>query len=197
MKTVFLTLALSVMCFSFGFADQETLVPDATDSPDQWVASSGDKVVAVTDGVDGVYILETASGEDQMFTLTNTTFSASATVDSFRIRWRGQDEGSGNNRIQVIAFTDTDLNCKGSNQSVTTSWVDYDAPFIGAPDADQDCIGVALTKSIMDALRVRVDCSALGSGREVRVTDIDVIVFYTPDAGGGGSRVTIIHADDD
>lgn len=183
MKTVFVTLALSVMCFSFGLADQETLVPDGLDTPDQWVASSGGKVVAVTDGVDGVYILETVNGEDQMFTLSNTTFSASATVDSFRIRWRGQDEGSGNNRIQLVAFTDATNNCKGSNQSVTTSWVDYDIPFIGAPDDDQDCLGVSLTKSIMDALKIRVDCSALGAGREVRVTEIEVFVFYTP-AGG-------------
>lgn len=189
MKKLFMSILLGLTCAVSSWADQETLVPDGLDTPDQWVASSGGKVVAVTDGVDGVYILETVNGEDQMFTLSNTTFSASATVDSFRIHWRGQDEGSGNNRIQLSAFTDIDNNCKGSNQAVTTSWVDYDVPFIGAPDVDQDCIGVALTKSIMDALKIRVDCSALGAGREVRVTEIEVFVFYTPAAGGGKAQV--------
>lgn len=169
---------------STALADSETLVPDGEGSPNQWAASSGGKVTAVTDGVDGVYILETVDEEDQVFSLSNTTFDAGATIDSIVIVWRGEDDGAGNNRVQAkLVDGSGNVECDGANQALTTSWVTYTEAGVTATPTGTGCDG-ALTKTLIDAMLVRVDCTSIGAGRENRVTDIDVVIYYTPASEG-------------
>ena len=53
----------------------------------------------ITDGVDGNYIYANNSGQVARIVVADQTgIPADATVDSIGIIWRGQDNGSGNNR---------------------------------------------------------------------------------------------------
>lgn len=172
--TIFLLLP-----FTMAWPGIETIVPDATDSPDDWASSNVDtKVDNVTDGVDGEYILEDTDEGIQMFTLSNTTFDAGVTVDSFHVVWRGQDNGGGTNLVRMEPYTDASNYCYGANVGLGVSWTDYTDKFTGSPDGIASC-GGTLTKSVMDNLKIKVHCTELFADREVRVTDIDVIIYYT------------------
>ena len=174
---------------STAWADQETIIPDAVGTPDDWANFGGaNKVTSVTDTDDGTYIVEVTSGDDQMFTLSNTTFDVGVTVDSFRVISICQDNGSGANKVQLVAFTDDSNYCLGANQNCGTNPTTTIDSHLGAPNGVNSCGGV-LTKSVMDNLQIRVDATAIGNSREVRIIKIEVIVFFTP-AGGGEPDVS-------
>ena len=173
------------------WADQETIVPDAVATPDDWANFGGaNKVASVTDTDDGTYIVEVTNGDDQMFTLSNTTFDAGVTVDSFRVIYRCEDNGSGNNKVQLVAFTDASNYCLGANSACAVKPSENIDSHLGAPNGVDGCEG-ALTKAVMDNLQIRVDATAIGNSREIRIIKIEVIVFFTP-AGGGGDKGTIM-----
>ena len=161
------------------WAATETIVPDATGTPDDWANFGGaNKVTSVTDANDATYIVEVTDEDNQMFPLGNTTFDAGVTVDSFQIVWKHQDNGSGSNKVQLVAFTDASNYCLGANVNLGTGVGTTTDTFLGAPDGANSC-GGTLTKAVMDALQIRCDATAIGNSREVRVIKIDVIVYYT------------------
>ncbi len=169
-------------------ADQETLIPDGLGSPDTWAFNTTGKVADVTDGVDGQYIFEVTDEDDQRFTLSNTTLPSDATIDSFRVQWRAQDNGSGNNRVQVKVFSGSN-SCDGINQALTTSFVNYQVPLLFTATGT-GCDG-SLTKTILDAMEVEFDCTSIGASRENRVTEVEVFVFFTPLATGAPQIIII------
>ncbi len=161
------------------WADTDVLVPDGLGSPDQWAFNTTGKVADVTDGVDAQYILEDTDEQDQVFTLSNTTFDAGDTIDSIVIVQRGQDNGSGNNRVQMkLVDGSGNVACEGANQALTTSWVTYTSVGVTATPTATGCDG-ALTKTLIDAMQVRVDCTTIGASRENRVTLIEVVIHFT------------------
>lgn len=173
------------------WADTETIVPDATGTPDDWANFGGaDKVTSVTDADDATYIVEVTDEDNQMFTLGNTTFDAGVTVDSFQVVWKHQDNGSGSNKVQLVAFTDASNFCLGTNVNLGTSVGTTTDTFLGAPDGANSC-GGTLTKAVMDALQIRCDATAIGNSREVRVIKIDVIVYFTA-AGAGAGQIIMV-----
>ncbi len=182
MKYLF-SIALILLASSV-WPDTETLVPDGLGSPDAWAFNTTGKVADVTDGVDGQYIFEVTDEDDQVFSLTNTTFDAGATINSIQIVWRGEDNGSGNNRVQFkLVSSGGDIACEGANQALTTSWVTYNETPVTATPTGTGCDG-ALTKALIDGMLIRVDCTSIGASRENRVTDIDVIIDFTPPSEG-------------
>ena len=184
----FIFILFFVLCGS-AWADQETIVPDAVGTPDDWANFGGaNKVTSVTDADEATYIVEVTDEDNQMFTLGNTTFDAGVTVDSFRVVSTCQDNGSGSNKVQLVAFTDASNYCLGANNNCATSPTTNTDSFLGAPNGANSCGGV-LTKSVMDNLQIRVDATAIGNSREVRILKIEVIVFFTP-AGGGEPDVS-------
>ena len=188
MKKYLLTIAL-ILLTSTAWADTETIIPDGVVTPDDWANFGGaNKVTSVTDTDDGTYIVEVTDEDNQMFTLSNTTFDVGVTVDSFRVISTCQDNGSGANKVQLVAFTDASNYCLGANQNCGTNPTTTIDSHLGAPNGANSCGGV-LTKSVMDNLQIRVDATAIGNSREVRILKIEVIVFFTP-AGGGEPDVS-------
>lgn len=170
------------------WADTDVLIPDGLGSPDAWAFNTTGKVADVTDGVDGQYIFEVTDEDDQVFTLSNTTFDGSATINSIQIVWRGQDNGSGNNRVQFkLVDASANIACAGVNQALTTSWVTYNETAVTFTPTGTGCDG-ALTKALIDGMLIRVDCTSIGGSRENRVTDIDVIIDYTPAGEASAGR---------
>ena len=181
-------MALCLWWHGVAMAESEILVPDGTGSPDQWVASdAGSKVTAVTDGTDGLYIIETTDEENQMYTMSDATgIDGADTIDSVRILCRAQDNGSGNNKLQMVLFTDASNFCLGADRALGTSFAEFNDAFqSGAPSGSDACAG-AWTLAKLNAIQIRVDATAIGGSRELDVSDIDLIVFYTP-AGAGGN----------
>lgn len=177
MKRFLFVISIFFLIVPTLWADTDVLVPDGLGSPDQWAFNNVSKVADVTDGVDANFILETVDEEDQVFSLSNTTFDAGDTIDSIVIVWRAQDNGSGNNRAQM-KLTDGSGNvaCEGANQALTTSFVTYTEDGVTATPTATGCDG-ALTKTLIDAMLVRVDCTSVAN--QLDVTDIDVVIHFT------------------
>jgi hypothetical protein len=172
-------IALIFLTATPAFSAQEILLPDASTS-DVWNASpAGTKVDRVIDDDDGEFISSGSSDPVvHRFSVGNSTFDASATVDSVRVLWRGRDNGSGNNRAFVSIWTDASNYCDGTAEALTTSFAEYNAPFTAAPSGADACAGT-LTKAIIDGLEIVVTADPLGNSREAQVSDIDLYVFYT------------------
>ena len=143
----------------------------------------------ITDGVDGNYIYANNSGQVARIVVADQTgIPADATVDSVGIRWRGQDNGSGNNRQRLRLRMDGNANyCDGANQSLTTSWVTHEEFFTQATSAGGTC-GNSWTRERVDSINVQLTCTSVGAGKEVRVTELDIDVYYTE--AGGASKVS-------
>ena len=146
------------------------------------------EIQLITDGIDGDYIFANTSGQVARIVVADQTgIPADATVDSVGIRWRGQDNGSGNNRQRLRLRMDGNANyCDGANQSLTTSWVTYEEFFTQAPSAGGSC-GNSWTRERVDSINVQLTCTSVGAGKEVRVTELDIDVYYTE--AGGATKV--------
>ena len=176
--------------FATIYGAEETIEPEAVDAIDQWANVGGaDKTTSVTDDVDGNYIVETTDEQKQQFRCSNVgDIGAGDTIDSVKTFWRAQDNGSGNNRVQMHQNVGVNSN-SGANQALTTSWADYEENFALAPS------GGAWDIAAVDSIVAEAHCTAIGGLRQVQVTKIYIIVYYTEAAAGGTSYVRRIKED--
>jgi len=168
------------------FCGTETIVPnDTVTTENNWLANSGDKLTAVTDGNDGVYIYSASAGETQRFVLANTSsIPGTATIDSFIVISRGEKTtGAGTTRYRHRIRMDGNNNyCDGLNQNMTESWANYPEKFTATPTAAGTCAG-SLTIARMDSLNIQLNSLLVPIGHEARVTDLDVTIYYTESGG--------------
>lgn len=179
MKRLILILTL-ILSPAMAWGDSETIEPEAVGSPDEWDNSGGaNKTASVTDDVDGNYILEVTDEQMQRFRNSDPSgIDPEDDIDSVKTFWRAQDNGSGNNRVQIHQYVGANSN-DGANIALTASWADYEDNFALAPD------GGAWTLSDVNDMFIEAHCTAIGGLRQVQVTKIYHIVYYTPAPEGG------------
>lgn len=172
-----LIVLLLLMC-GMTWADFEKIEPDATSTPNAWDSTSGiSKVTSVTDAVDDNYISETIDEDKQRFTMANPTgIDGGDTIDSVVTYMRAKDSGTGNNKVQMHQYVDANSN-DGTNEALSTSYVDYTDAFALAPD------GGAWTLTDVNDLQLEAHCTAIGALKTVYVTKIYATVWFTPAAG--------------
>ena len=165
---------LICLCATSSFAKIEVIRPDAISDADTFdsTGSGNTKTIMLTDQTDGNYIFSPSVNTDR-YTLGDLVATDIDVVDSVVFHWRGQDNGNGANKIQVSARINTDVS-GGVNTNLTTSWVDYSDSFTAPPGSrgTWDAFEV-------DSLVFQIACSQIGNGREARVTECSVVVWYS------------------
>lgn len=169
-------LTFLVVCF-FAVdisAGVEWIKPTTIGDSDQWDSTgSGTKPQMLTDATDGNYIYTGTATRIDRYELDDVSANIS-TVDSLVIYWRGQDDGTGNNRAQLGIRIGTDV-ATGTNVALTASWVDYTESILSPPGSRGTWDDFEVDSAVL-----RIECTAIGGGRTVRMTVCSVGVFTTP-----------------
>ncbi len=185
-RSVVIAAAMFIFSSAPVGAGSVKLIPQDTLDAAVWSVTSGGRVAAVTDGVDGVYIFE-SSGSSQRYSLTNTSgIPVDATIDSFVVWTRAQVTNDvGTDRIRHRIRMDGNSNfCDGANIDLTNTWTDYKEKFMLTPATAGTCTG-ALSIARMDSLNIQyLDIT----GDENRVTKCSVVVWYTETGGETKAR---------
>jgi hypothetical protein len=183
MRTLLIILLLPVMAW----AETEDLECATTTTPDDWTNEGGaNKVASVSDAVDANYIWESTDEEQQKFRVEQTSdIGESDVIDSVKTMWRGQDNGTGANKVTIHQYVGVNSN-DGSDINLSTSWTDYEDNFALAP------AGGSWTLAEVDSLDLQAHCTAVGALKQVRVTRLYARVYYTPATGGAYQGQVII-----
>lgn len=170
------------------FADQETILPTDTVGAPTYSVTSGTYWAAVTDATDGVYVFGDVTGQTVRYKVSNTTqilggdtidsvkayFTSQEQAQPARVRWQWRMMGSANN-------------CEGTNNNLTTSWVEYTEVITGTPNATPGCAG-AFSVARVDSLEFTLQATQAASGKESRTTECSLVVFFTPPSEGVEGR---------
>ena len=99
------------LCATSSFATFEVIRPDAIGDLDQWdsTGSGNTKTIMLTDQTDANYIFApNPSGDVDRYTLGDMVATDVDVVDSIVVYYTGQDNGSGNTKIQLAIRIGTD-----------------------------------------------------------------------------------------
>ena len=171
MRYIFLII-LSLLSVSV-FADTEQLEVDAVGVVDQWTNNGGDdKVDAVDNNNDAKYIEEASAGQDQYYTLTNTSsIEASSIIDSVKVVARCEyDNDVGNIAIYIRLGASTTLWSLGVPAA---TWTTYTSGNLARPG------GGDWIKSSLDSSILHIEWGNPGLGTLIKCSRFYLIAYYS------------------
>jgi len=160
--------------------DQESLRPNADGHTINWDIYDTTHYGATSDNSDTTYVYTGTADEAEYWDVTDTTFGVADTINWVQVTYRCYAVGSGPpEAIDLYIYSDTTETLTDNNVGITRDvWANY----TGASQATNPATGLAWTKSGVDAMEAGVFDDVLGSGEEMRVSEVWVVVNYTPSA---------------
>ena len=144
----------------------ETLDPDATGSPNAWIATGGNDYTVTSDSDDNTYIDTGTDEAEHMLNVTSPTFNSGYTINSVTVHVRGQSTGGGGGPerfvIQLESGTTT-----GESSDLT---FDRSTPTEHTQQWTQDPdTSAAWTFSALASIEAGVRLTSIGGGETGRV----------------------------
>jgi len=158
--------------------DQETLRPNAAGTYQEWYLSDTSHWGATSDQIDTTYIYENVVGERDIENLDDPTFGDSDTINWVQINFRVYSSGSAppEKALNIYRVDGTDY--QDIKHTITQgSWNDYMGSQLGGPGG----VG-SWTKAQVTALEAGVKADTVDGAELIRVSEIWVVVDYTPAA---------------
>lgn len=177
-------LLLLPLIAGLSFASIDTIDMGAVSTPNDWNLAGGapDKVVAVSDDVDGNQIYSGFSSQAYTLDTSDVDLPGDATIDSVAVGFRVKGQATTSDMRPVFTLGTTDVN--GTTISPTTSWA-TDEEVLARPG------GGSWSEGDYDTLKVTI-ATVTENYEERNCTKLCVLAYYTaaPTPTGYVSAVT-------
>jgi hypothetical protein len=178
---ILLAVALLISLFfvnqwlEVALADTLTLYPNANGSVNQWKWTGGSQDYSnwLTNDGDTTFAKTNKNGKTQVVNLDDHT-SETGTINSVTVYAVARLKANGDDKLALVVYIPT-TSYASPGQSVTTSYATYSYTWNTNPST-----GSAWTWTEIDNLQAGVKYIKGTSGQEIRVTQVYVVVDYTP-----------------
>lgn len=187
-RLIFSLVAFVMVCFPpWGMAATVTLSPNGVGNFDQWTLGAGANKVAAVSGNDGdtSYISEQTQYRRQTFSFPGASLPAGSTINSVKITVvaRRAQAGGANIYLAVTRGTPSNDASVGADQNPGTLYVPLERTMVANPFTSSSwTLSEVNNWQTADgsAIYFGVQHNQSQTGREARVTQIQVVVDYNP-----------------
>lgn len=162
--------------------DQETLDPNEAGTYQQWDLSDTSHWGATSDDSDSTYLYTDVVDEKDFQGLTDPAFGDGATINWVQINFRAYVSGTGAPEKVFNSYRANGVDYDDIKHTIIDgSWNDYMGTQLTTYDNTNPW-----TKAIITSMEAGVNVDTIGSGEDLRVSKIWVVVDYTPSGDGDG-----------
>lgn len=168
-------LVVPIVPIVYASPDQETLRPNEAGTYQQWDLSDTSHWGATSDQSDSTYLYTDVDEEKDIEGLDNPTFGDGDTINWVQINFRAYVSGAGAPEKVRNMYRISGTDYQGDLFTILDgSWNNY----MGTQLTTYDEVN-PWTKSIITSMEAGVWVTAVGSGEDLRVSEIWVVVDYT------------------